>query len=110
MPKLLSETAQKRAAAKVKFRKFVFYYALIAVPICLVIMFWPMADNVTLHGKAAHYLAIPAAFIAGLFFMGITFFSSNSGDDEQPNFVKMVEKQEREKRDVESKISTENLG
>lgn len=105
MPKLPSEKVQNRAAARAKFRKFVIYYALIAVPICLIIMFWPMADNVTLHGKAAHYLAIPAAFIAGLFFMGITFFSSNSGDDEQPNYVEMAERQEREKHGLEARKS-----
>jgi ACR3 family arsenite efflux pump ArsB len=91
-----SERDQKRQDAKAKFKKFVLYYALVAIPICLVIMFWPMADNVTGHGKAAHYIAIPLAFVLGLGFMSAMFFSSNSGGDEQPNYVEMAERQKRE--------------
>jgi len=94
------EKSQQQQDAKAKFRKFVIYYALVSVPICLVIMFWPMADNVTVHGKLAHYLAIPLAFILGLVFMSILFFSSNSGGDEQPNYVEMAERQERRKTEA----------
>ncbi|MEM9600812.1 MAG: hypothetical protein AAF926_07295 [Pseudomonadota bacterium] len=87
--------AARRAEAKVKFTRFMRWYLLISIPICAVLMFWPMADNVTIHGKVAHYIAIPLAFLSGLFFMGIIFFSSHSGDDEQPNYVKMMEEQKR---------------
>lgn len=100
MSKTPSERAQQRQEAMTKFRKFVFYYVLVTIPICLIIMFWPMADNVTAHGKVAHYLAIPFAFILGLVFMSIMFFSSNSGGDDQPNYVEMAERQERKKRNA----------
>ena len=55
-----------------------------------------MADNVTFHGKLAHYLAVPLAFFSGLGFMSIMFFSSHSGGDEQPNYVEMMERQKRD--------------
>jgi len=68
-------------------------------------MFWPMAENVSVHGKAAHYFAIPLAFILGLVFMSILFFSSNSGGDEQPNYVEMAERQDRKKKEAAQKDS-----
>lgn len=90
-----SDRDLKRQHAKTKLKKFVLYYTLVSLPVCLLIMFWPMADNVTAHGKTAHYLAIPLAFTLGLVFMSIMFFSSNSGSDEQPNYVEMAERQKR---------------
>ena len=87
--------AARRADAKAKFKKYALWYVIISAPICAAIMFWPMAENVTFHGKLAHYLAIPLAFLSGLIFMGIIFFSSHSGGDEQPNYVKMMEEQKR---------------
>jgi hypothetical protein len=103
MPRTRTEDAQKRQEAMVKFRKFALYYTLVSVPVCLLIMFWPMADNVSIHGKAAHYLAIPLAFILGLVFISILFFSSNSGGDEQPNYVEMAERQDRKKKEAAQK-------
>lgn len=97
-----SETKDKaatRAAAKAKFKRYALWYILVSIPICGLLMFWPMAENVTPHGKAAHYIAIPLAFLSGLFFMGIIFFSSHSGGDEQPNYVKMMEDQKRRERE-----------
>lgn len=91
--------AAKRAAATAKFKRYALWYVLICIPVCAVLMFWPMAENVTAHGKAAHYVAIPLAFLSGLFFMGIIFFSSHSGGDEQPNYVKMMEEQKRRERE-----------
>jgi hypothetical protein len=103
MHRTRTEDAQKRQEAMVKFRKFALYYTLVSVPVCLLIMFWPMADNVSIHGKAAHYLAIPLAFILGLVFISILFFSSNSGGDEQPNYVEMAERQDRKKKEAAQK-------
>lgn len=94
------DKAQKQQEAKAKFKKFALYYTLVSIPVCLAIMFWPMADNVTIHGKAAHYMAIPLAFILGLIFMSIMFFSSNSGGDDQPNYVEMAERQKRQKEEA----------
>ncbi|MEM7729803.1 MAG: hypothetical protein AAF311_11085 [Pseudomonadota bacterium] len=93
------ETAARRAEARAKFKRYAFWYTLVSAPVCAAIMFWPMAENVSIHGKLAHYLAIPLAFISGLVFMGVIFFSSHSGGDEQPNYVKMMEEQERRERD-----------
>ena len=95
-----SNDHDKQRAIK-KFKRFAFWYIIVSLPICLAIMFWPMADNVTLHGHIAHYLAIPLAFISGLFFMGIIFFSSHGGGDEQPNFVEMMKRQEAERQSRE---------
>lgn len=88
-------TTARRAEAKAKFKRYAFLYVAISAPICALIMFWPMAENVTFHGKLAHYLAIPLAFLSGLVFMGVIFFSSHSGDDEQPNYVEMMKEQKR---------------
>ncbi|MGB3456945.1 MAG: hypothetical protein WBG08_13845 [Litorimonas sp.] len=93
------ELATRRAEARAKFKRYALWYLVIAAPVCLAIMFWPMADNVTIHGKLAHYLAIPLAFLSGLLFMGIIFFSSHSGGDEQPNYVEMMKEQERRERE-----------
>ena len=91
--------AEQRAEAKSKFKRYALWYIVISAPICLTLMFWPMADNVTIYGKLAHYAAIPLAFLSGLIFMGIIFFSSHSGGDEMPNYVKMMEEQkEREQK------------
>ncbi|WP_298915312.1 hypothetical protein [uncultured Algimonas sp.] len=109
MPERMTESARSRAAAaerrreaKAKFKRYALWYVAISLPICLLLMFWPMAENVTIHGKLAHYVAIPLAFLSGLFFMGVIFFSSHSGADEQPNYVKMMEEQERRKREGSS--------
>lgn len=102
MARKSSEDVQKRQDAITKFKRFVFYYALVSVPVCLIIVFWPLADNVSAHGKAAHYLAIPLAFILGLVFMSIMFFSSNSGGDEQPNYVEMAERRNRKQRETDA--------
>ena len=89
----------RRKDAKAKFKRYAIWYLVIATPICAALMFWPMADNVTIHGKIAHYIAIPLAFVSGLAFMGVIFFSSHAGNDEQPNYVKMMEEQKRRERD-----------
>ena len=93
----MSDPKQKTARKKLKL--YAFWYVLIAAPICAVLMFWPLADNVTIHGKIAHFIAIPLAFLSGLIFMGIIFFSADSGGDDQPNYVKMMEEQERRDRE-----------
>lgn len=98
MEKQTDKKAEK-AVAKAKFKRFAIWYSLISLPICLTIMFWPMADNVTIHGHIAHYLAIPLAFISGLIFMGIIFFSSHGGADNQPNYVEMMERQKAKRKD-----------
>lgn len=98
MPQDRNDDAARRAEAKAKFKRYAFWYIVISAPICIALMFWPMAENVTIHGKLVHYAAIPLAFLSGLFFMGIIFFSSHSGDDEQPNYVKMMEEQKARER------------
>ena len=94
----MSKQDDDKKEAVQKFKKFALWYTIISLPICLTIMFWPMAENVTIHGHIAHYLAIPLAFVSGLIFMGIIFFSSHCGGDEQPNYVEMMKRQEAAKQ------------
>ncbi|MGB6229328.1 MAG: hypothetical protein WBF53_04280 [Litorimonas sp.] len=101
------EQDRRRLEAKAKFKRYALWYILISAPICLTLMFWPMAENVTIHGKLAHYVAIPLAFLSGLFFMGVIFFSSHSGGDEQPNYVEMMARKRSPQADIRE---SENSG
>ena len=73
---------------------------IIAIPAAIYFIFFGFEDgnNVSRHGHIALTLGVLFAFLSSFFFMGIIFFSSRSGADEQPNYVEMVEKDRKNKK------------
>jgi len=71
----------------------------IAIPAAIYFIFFGLEEgnNVSRHGHIALTIGVIFAFLSSFLFMGIIFFSSRSGADEQPNYVEMVEKMRQEK-------------
>lgn len=72
----------------------------IAIPAAIYFIFFGLEDgnNVSRHGRIALTIGVIFAFLSSFLFMGIIFFSSRSGADEQPNYVDMVEKERAKNR------------
>lgn len=68
---------------------------LIALPLTVFMLFFMNGTFYTLsgHGLIALAIAIVFSFLSAFFFMGMSFFSSRSGVDDQPNYVEIVERQ-----------------
>ena len=81
------------AEAKTNAKRVILICLAIAIPASIYFIFFAFGDdhNVSGHGYTAHIIGVIAAFISAFFFMGITFFSSRGGHDEQPNYRKIVE-------------------
>jgi len=73
---------------------------IIAIPAAIYFIFFGFEEgnNVSRHGHIALTLGVLFAFLSSFLFMGIIFFSSRSGADEQPNYVEMVEKDRKNKK------------
>jgi hypothetical protein len=95
----------KVSAAKSSAKRVLWISFLIVVPLTIYFVFFALDkdSNVEQHGYIAHALAVVVAFISASLFMGITFYSSRSGHDEQPNYRDIVEKQRE--RDAEAETS-----
>lgn len=67
---------------------------LIALPLTIFMLFFMNGTFYTLsgHGLIALAIAIVFSFLSAFFFMGMSFFSSRSGVDDQPNYVELAEK------------------
>lgn len=81
---------------------FIVVSLIIAIPAAIYFIFFGLEDgnNVSRHGHIALTIGVIAAFLSAFLFMGIIFFSSRSGADEQPNYVEMVKKErERNRRE-----------
>ncbi len=85
---LTQNSAAQRHAGKV-----LFICLMIAVPFSIYFIFFALDDghSVSGHGRVALGLAVILGFLSAFLFMGITFFSSRSGHDEQPNYREIVE-------------------
>ena len=72
----------------------------IAIPAAIYFIFFGFEDgnNVSRHGHIALTIGVIFAFLSSFLFMGIIFFSSRSGADDQPNYVELVEKDREAKR------------
>lgn len=64
----------------------------IAIPAAIYFIFFGFEEgnNVSRHGHIALTIGVLLAFLSAFLFMGIIFFSSRSGADEQPNYVEMA--------------------
>lgn len=74
---------------------FVIISFAIAIPAAIYFIFFGFEEgnNVSRHGHIALTIGVIFAFLSSFLFMGIIFFSSRSGADEQPNYVDLVEKE-----------------
>ena len=71
---------------------------LIIVPLCVYLIFFAKGVfyNLSGHGMAALIIAIVFSVLSAFFFMGMSFFSSRSGVDDQPNYREIVEAQRKQ--------------
>lgn len=95
---------EKVKAAKRNAKLALIICSLIAIPASIYFIFFGFkdGDNISGHGYAAHVIGVILAFLSAFIFMGITFFSSRSGHDEQPNYLELVKKQ-KEKESLNSR-------
>ncbi len=87
------QTSKQNNEAKTNAKRVILICLAIAIPVSIYLIFFAFGNdhNVSGHGFAAHIIGVIAAFLSAFFFMGITFFSSRGGHDEQPNYRKIVE-------------------
>lgn len=91
-----SDTTEAQVgAAKTNAKKVFLISVLIALPICIYLIFFANGTFFTLsgHGMTALIIAVVFSALSAFFFMGMSFFSSRSGIDDQPNYREIVEKQ-----------------
>ena len=92
-------TPEREADAKQNARRVFLICAAISAPIMLWFLYQTFtAGNLSGHGKFALILAVVFSLLTALLFMGIIFFSSRSGHDEQPNYREIVEAARGQKR------------
>lgn len=94
-----NESAARTANAKTNARNVFLISLAIIIPLCVYLIFFTngIFFDLSGHGMIALILAVVFSVLSAFFFMGMSFFSSRSGIDEQPNYREMVEKQrERE--------------
>ncbi len=89
------QDTDKALAAKQNAKRVLLISLVIAIPAAIYFIFFGFkdGDNISQHGYTAHILGVILAFISAFVFMGITFYSSRSGHDEQPNYRELVEQQ-----------------
>ncbi len=94
----INENAAQMNAAKSNAIKVFLISMLIVIPICIYLIFFAngIYYNLSGHGMIALSIAIIFSVLCAFFFMGLSFFSSRSGIDEQPNYREMVEKQRKQ--------------
>ena len=81
----------------------------IAIPAAVYFIFFGFEDgnNVSRHGHIALAIGVTFAFLSSFLFMGIIFFSSRSGADEQPNYVEIAARElecDESEKDLERKL------
>lgn len=87
--------ASQTDSAKSNAKKVFLISVLIALPLCIYLIFFANGTFYTLsgHGMIALSIAVIVTILSAFFFMGMSFFSSRSGIDEQPNYREIVERQ-----------------
>jgi len=96
----MNDTPSKLSSAKRNAIVFLIISFAIAIPAAIYFIFFGLEDgnNVSRHGRIALTIGVIFAFLSSFLFMGIIFFSSRSGADEQPNYVELVKKDREKKR------------
>ena len=96
----MNDTSSKLSNAKRNAVVFLIISFAIAIPAAIYFIFFGLEDgnNVSRHGRIALTIGVIFAFLSSFLFMGIIFFSSRSGADEQPNYVELVKKDREKKR------------
>ena len=96
----MNDTSSKLSSAKRNAIVFLTISFAIALPAAIYFIFFGLEDgnNVSRHGRIALTIGVIFAFLSSFLFMGIIFFSSRSGADEQPNYVELVKKDREKKR------------
>jgi len=96
----MNDTSSKLSSAKRNAIVFLIISFAIAIPAAIYFIFFGLEDgnNVSRHGRIALTIGVIFAFLSSFLFMGIIFFSSRSGADEQPNYVELVKKDREKKR------------
>lgn len=91
----MTDQNSKIKSAKRNALRVVLLSMIIVVPACIYFIFFDFGDhlNIGFHGYVAHILGVVLAFVSAFLFMGITFFSSRGGYDDQPNYRELVEKE-----------------
>lgn len=94
----MPEQAPRIKDAKSNAFRFVALSLIIAIPAAIYFIFFGFEDgnNVSRHGHIALTIGVVLAFLSAFLFMGIIFFSSRGGYDEQPNYVALAEKHRKE--------------
>ena len=89
------ENAAQTAVAKSNAVKVFLISMVIIIPVCIYLIFFAngIFYNLSGHGMVALVIAIVLSVLSAFFFMGMSFFSSRSGVDDQPNYREIVEKQ-----------------
>ena len=96
----MTNSSSKVSSAKRNAIIFLILSFIIAIPAAIYFIFFGLEDgnNVSRHGHIALTIGVIFAFLSSFLFMGIIFFSSRSGADEQTNYVALAEKEREKKR------------
>ncbi|WP_371397751.1 hypothetical protein [Fretibacter rubidus] len=96
----MTKKADKINAAKRNAKRVVFISLIFVIPASIYFIFFDFSDDnvITRHGYIAHTIGVILAFLSAFLFMGITFFSSRGGYDDQPNYREIVEKHRAEEK------------
>lgn len=97
MADLNDTNARQIREAKSNAKKVFLISVLIILPLCIYLIFFTKGVffNLTGHGMIALIIAIVFSVLSAFFFMGMSFFSSRSGVDDQPNYREIVEARRR---------------
>lgn len=98
----MTQPSNRLSGAKRNVIIFLIISFMIAIPAAIYFIFFGFEDgnNVSRHGHIALTIGVIFAFLSAFLFMGIIFFSSRSGADDQPNYVKMAEEQREQQRNL----------
>lgn len=92
-------TTEQKAAAKKFALRVLAWSMIVVIPIGAYFIFHDLGDDaVSWHGHFARFLGVIFALFSALLFMGIIFYSSRAGYDDQPNYRELVEKDRAKKK------------
>lgn len=92
-------TTEQKAAAKKFALRVLAWSMIVVIPIAAYFIFHDLGDEtVSWHGHFARFLGVIFALLSALLFMGIIFYSSRAGYDDQPNYRELVEKDRAKKQ------------
>lgn len=90
----MAKDTDKIKEAKHNAKRVVLISLIFVIPASIYFIFFDFSkdSNVNHHAYIAHGIGVVLAFLSAFLFMGITFFSSRGGYDDQPNYRELVEK------------------